>query len=239
MKTLVFNLKEGNAISSTTLSIQNVHRLDSFFVDVANYIDNEGGNILIEFNHPRNSLLNVTEVSPYILLFFDKNRELKEVSLSIKSGTGHYTIITQYKYVLFVRMPHDLELNQIESFHFKKNKEDVLCKKYKYLNYIPSPVRLDPNTYDLADDEEFCRPDGRMPLLIATQDGIFPADTFKGKKDYSKLVGLENQTVGFIGRGYLSNRECETIKVFELTPNTLNAIRSKIIPVDLSLWAKD
>lgn len=94
-------------------------------------------------------------------------------------------------------------------------------KKYKYLNYIPPPVGLERHRYDLVDDEAFCTPDGRMPLLMATQFGIFPNGIYKGKKNYGQLEGLENQTVGFIGRAYLSDRECKTIMAFDLTPNTL------------------
>lgn len=127
MKTLVLNLKEDSSITSTELPIQDIITLDSSFVDVDNYLDKGDVSTLFQFTHQQNSLLNVTEVSPYILLYFDESRELKGATLSIKSGSGNRTIITQYKYVLFVRMPHDLSLNDIHDFQIEKNKKDV-CK---------------------------------------------------------------------------------------------------------------
>ncbi|TYA55716.1 hypothetical protein [Formosa maritima] len=113
------------------------------------------------------------------------------------------------------------------------------AKKYKYLTHLPTPVYLEPHTYDLVDDKEFCIPDGRIPLLIATQYGIFPSNNYNEKKDYSQLQGLENQTVGFIGRAYLSSRECENIIEFFLNPDTLSKIRNKAITINLSLWSKE
>ena len=87
----------------------------------------------------------------------------------------------------------------------------LMSKKYKYLNYVPRPINLKSNNYDLVDDDEFCCVDDRIPLLIVTQFGIFPSVAYKGKRDYSQLKGLEYQTVGFIRRVYLSSREYEGI----------------------------
>jgi hypothetical protein len=114
-----------------------------------------------------------------------------------------------------------------------------VSKKYKYLNYVPAPVNLDQNLYDLVDDDEFLNHDKRIPLLIVTQYGIFPADTtFSDRKfrGYNQLMGLENQIIGFIGRGYLSNREREGIFELYLDTDTLNKIRSNVLSIDLSLW---
>lgn len=112
-------------------------------------------------------------------------------------------------------------------------------KKYKYLNYVPAPVNLKSNIYDLVNDEAFCRPDGRIPLLIVTQFGIFPSKgTYKGKKDYSQLRGLKNQTVGLIRRGYLSNREYDGIIELLLDSKSLKKIRNKVLIIDFALWNK-
>jgi len=99
-------------------------------------------------------------------------------------------------------------------------------KKYKYLNYVPVPVHLKSTMYDLVDDEVFCCPDGRIPILIVTQFGVFPSKgSYKGKKDYCQLRGLENQTVGFIRRAYLSDRETSGMTLLELDSKTLEKIR--------------
>lgn len=115
-------------------------------------------------------------------------------------------------------------------------------KKYKYLNYVPLPVNLDTNLYDLVDDEEFCQLDGRIPLLIATQHGIFPAPkTYrsKSKLNYRELEGLyKQQFIGFVGRGYLSNRERDGVFVLFIGSDTISRIRRNEICIDLSLWNK-
>jgi len=99
-------------------------------------------------------------------------------------------------------------------------------KKYKYLNYVPRPINLKSNNYDLVDDDEFCCVNDRIPLLIVTQFGIFPSKgCYKGKRDYSQLKGLEYQTVGFIRRAYLSDRESSGMTLLELDSKTLEKIR--------------
>jgi len=115
-------------------------------------------------------------------------------------------------------------------------------KKYKYLNYLPKPIHLLPEEYDLVDDEEFCQKDHRIPLLIATQFGIFPTNKTYGEKpvlNYAKLEGLENRTVGFIGRAYASNRERKGIfKIFS-DEEFINKLRTEKIQIDLRFWNKD
>jgi hypothetical protein len=110
-------------------------------------------------------------------------------------------------------------------------------RKYKYLCYVPAPVNLQKDQYDLVDDHEFCKPDGRIPLLLATQYGIFPSGNYTGKKNYRNLEGLENQRVGFIGRGYLSCREREGILVLLVDTCLLHQIRCEDFSIDLSFWA--
>ncbi len=108
---------------------------------------------------------------------------------------------------------------------------------FKYLNYIPKPINLKPDQYDLVDDDEFCNPDDRIPLFMVTQSGIFPFSyTFKGKRNYSQLVGFENQVVAFVGRAYLSYRERERIIAFKLDETTLMNIRNKKMELNLKMW---
>lgn len=109
-------------------------------------------------------------------------------------------------------------------------------KKYKYLNYIPVPVNLESNRYDLVNDEEFCKPDGRTPLLLVTQYGVFPNDNYIGRKDYNQLEGLENQNVAFLARAYLSNREYFNIIELFLSQDTLDQIRDTACMYNWNLW---
>lgn len=131
---------------------------------------------------------------------------------------------------------------QKEKDYWEKDNILKVSKKYKYLSYVPAPVNLDQSCYDLVDDEEFIKLDDRIPLLIVTQFGIFPTDgTYRDRKcrGYKQLKGLENQTVGFIGKGYLSHYEREGIFELYLDTDTVKKIRSKEIFIDLRLWYKN
>lgn len=57
------------------------------------------------------TLLNSTIVSDYILLFFDADLVFKGASYSIKSST----IQTQYKNILFLKLPHTLRLSLVNN----------------------------------------------------------------------------------------------------------------------------
>ncbi len=117
MKTVFVNLKVGKINSSQEVPINRIIKLDSSFVDMANYIHEDELGVLIQFEHNQTiALLNLTDVSPYVLLFFDDELYFKGASYSIKSGTGSFTIQTQYKNILFLRVPHNLKLNKIINY---------------------------------------------------------------------------------------------------------------------------
>ena len=119
MKTVFISLKEGEINSSQEVPINRIIRLDSSFVDMANYINEGELGVLIQFEHNQTTtILNLTDVSPYVLLFFDDELYFKGASYSIKSGTGSFTFQTQYKNILFLRVPHNLKLNKIINLKF-------------------------------------------------------------------------------------------------------------------------
>lgn len=109
-------------------------------------------------------------------------------------------------------------------------------KRYKYLNYVPPPLRISSKEYDLVDDAEFLARDGRIPLLIATQFGIFPLGSVFNKYPYDELLGLEEQTIGLIGKGYGSLRERPGIFEFYLDDFLYKLIRNQELFLDLRLW---
>tara|TARA_R110002012_G_scaffold265939_1_gene449414 strand:- start:15948 stop:16379 length:432 start_codon:yes stop_codon:yes gene_type:complete len=87
---------------------------DLSFIDVNNYICKNENIILIRINNTvRTSTIHLTNISPYAILSFDENLEFKGVSYSINGSKGDYSINTQYKTLLFLRLPLQLELDQI------------------------------------------------------------------------------------------------------------------------------
>lgn len=116
MKKAVINCKEGEINSAKKISIDQHLYLDTSFVDVAHYITNVERVVLLQFTHHQvTSTLNLTGISPYVLVFFNDKLEYKGASYSIKSGTGSFTISSPYKNILFLRMPHAINLNKIIS----------------------------------------------------------------------------------------------------------------------------
>jgi hypothetical protein len=113
MKTVFLKLKEGEKTSSKALLVNDIISLDESFIDMGNYLNKDTVGALIHFNSQQIIQLNLTKVSPYILLFFDDSLIFKGATHSIVSGTGSFSIQTEYKHILFVKIPHDLKLNTI------------------------------------------------------------------------------------------------------------------------------
>lgn len=85
--------------------------------------------------------------------------------------------------------------------------------------------------------------DGRIPVLVATQYGIFPnKDMFKtlnGQKnpDYWNLKGLEGQRVGFVGISYLRLlSERPGICEIDLDASFMQRFRAEKLFIDLKFW---
>src|SRR5680860_115234 len=123
MKTVFINSKEGNIIFSQKIFVNSIIKLDSSFVDMANHLNEEELGVLIQLEHNQSvAILNLTDVTPYVLLFFDDELYFKGVTGSNKCGTGSFTIQTQYKNILFIIIPHNLEFNKIINLSLKEHK---------------------------------------------------------------------------------------------------------------------
>ena len=122
MKTVFINLKEGEIIYFQKVSVNSIININSSFVDMSNHLNQDELGALVQFEHNQPiTILNLTDVTPYTLIFFDDELCFKGASCSVKSGTGSFTIQTQYKNILFVRMPHNLKLNQIISLRHEEH----------------------------------------------------------------------------------------------------------------------
>jgi len=117
MKTVFLNLKEGEKNFSKALLVNDIITLDASFIDMGNYLNKDTVGALIHFNSQQIIQLNLTKASPYILLFFDDSLLFKGATHSIGSGTGSFSIQTEYKHILFAKIPHGLKLNTIISLN--------------------------------------------------------------------------------------------------------------------------
>ena len=114
MKTVFINLKEGEIIYFQKVPVNCFININSSFVDMSNHLNQDELGALVQFEH--NQLitkLNLTDITPYTLIFFDDELCFKGASCSVKSGTGSFTIQTQYKNILIIRMPYEFDLNEL------------------------------------------------------------------------------------------------------------------------------
>jgi hypothetical protein len=113
MKTVFINLEEEGINYSKEVPINSIIKIDSSFVDMGNHLHEDDLGLLIHLEHYQTiTILNLTDVTSYVLLFFDGDLIFKGASYSLKSG-GSFTLQTQYKNILLVKLPLDFELNTI------------------------------------------------------------------------------------------------------------------------------
>lgn len=107
--------------------------------------------------------------------------------------------------------------------------------RYKFLKYCQQPNSIPPSIFDLVDARTFIKPDGRIPLVMLTEYGLYPAPSCflrQEKLSYSNLSLLMHQVVGFIGRQYYSS--CELIGIIEFFLD--DASCNQILKRRLEMW---
>jgi len=88
--------------------------VNTSFVDMQKYLkDDEEEVLLINESASKQTIINLTGITPYILLFFDDELKFKGASYSIQHTNGDFRITTAHKYYLFVRVPYDINLDQV------------------------------------------------------------------------------------------------------------------------------
>lgn len=104
------------------LAVKSMYTLESNFIDLNKYIkyDEEGFLIKIK-NDSLTSMINLTNVNPFVILFFEENSKFKGASYSLNNVKGSYHIQTQYKTILFMKHPNTLNLKNIEHLSFIEN----------------------------------------------------------------------------------------------------------------------
>ena len=93
--------------------LDSIAELNLDFIDIKCFTEGKKKALLFKLSHSKmNTQLILTGVTPYVLLYFDEFKVFKGASYSIKNA-GSFVIQTQYKTILFVRLPVDFEINSI------------------------------------------------------------------------------------------------------------------------------
>lgn len=118
-------------------------------------------------------------------------------------------------------------------------KNKIHSAKYKYLDFIPCPKFIDSRTFDLVDEETYLKEDGRMPLVLVTQFGVFPGQCVYGDKPEQNLVNLEvfkYKTIGLIGMIYMSGSEYRGIIPYYVDEKIIENLKDKPDYLNTELW---
>ncbi|MGO2103509.1 MAG: S-adenosylmethionine synthetase N-terminal domain-containing protein [Psychroflexus halocasei] len=111
--------------------------------------------------------------------------------------------------------------------------------KYKYLDFIPKPSHLDKSCYDLVGEDEFFQVDGRIPVVLITQHGVFPPKASYGdkpKRDMTCLEGLKDQIIALTGMVYLSGYEYKGLMTAYVDDELINSLKENNKSLNTSLW---
>lgn len=209
------------------LSLDIVHiRLNYNTIRVVDF-EEAGKHLFIEVSSEvGNTMLDFSNAGNYMAYCYNGAGHLDSQHIAFHNHKSSFIVVTKYKSILLWR--HD---NLISS--------KLKSKKFKYLDYIPKPVNLEKDSIDFVNDDEFIQKDERIPLLMLTQHGIFPAKMiYQGKPryDYRLLEGLKDRLVGFVGRGYLSSRERKGIIFKHTGPEFIKQITEDGKSINLGWW---
>ena len=223
---MIFFNKPKQPLSSDIVHI----RLNYNTIRVVDF-EETGKHLLIEVtNDVGNTMLDFSNAGNYMAYCYNGAGHLDSQHIAFHNHKSSFIVGTKYKSILLWR--HD---NSKSSE--LKNKTN---RRFKYLEYIPKPEYIEENTVDFVNDEEFIQKDERIPLVMLTQHGIFPAKLNYGKKpiyNYRLLEGLENRLVGFVGKAYLSGSEKKGIIFRTTNSEFIKQITQDEKSINLSLWS--
>ncbi len=80
--------------------------------------DNEEEILIVNENTSKNTLIDLTHITPYIILFFDDLLRYTGSTYSLQNGNAPFRITTPFKYYLFVRHPHEINLEEVRFISF-------------------------------------------------------------------------------------------------------------------------
>jgi len=110
-----------NEGSTQQIPVNGLLTIESAFINMDQYMAENDNEFLIRIkNKSRISVIDLSHISPYVLLFFDEELKFKGATYSINTTQGNYSIQTQFNYILFIRFPHNLSLDKLEGIKLSK-----------------------------------------------------------------------------------------------------------------------
>ena len=105
-----------NDETTVTLIADSLIETELAFLDMTSIINFKQKVLLLKIRHSKsNTIINLTHIVPYVLLFFNEKLEFCGASYSLNKEGASYMLQTEYKTILFVKHPNKLILSTINN----------------------------------------------------------------------------------------------------------------------------
>ena len=105
-----------NDETTVTIIADSLIETELAFLHMKSIINFKQKLLLLKIRHSKtNTIMNLTHVVPYVLLFFNEKFEFCGASYSLNKEGASYLLQTEYKTVLFVKHPNKLILSTINN----------------------------------------------------------------------------------------------------------------------------
>jgi len=105
-----------NDETTVTIIADSLIETELAFLDMKSIINFKQKVLLLKIWHSKtNTIINLTHIVPYVLLFFNEKFEFCGASYSLNKGGASYMLQTEYKTILFVKHPNKLIFNTINN----------------------------------------------------------------------------------------------------------------------------
>lgn len=100
--------------SKKILYLDKTIKIEKDFINLPDQFDNRDDAVLINIYHNQViSTLNLTGITPYIILFFDENLEFVGATIAKQNSPGSFCLKTEYKTLLFTKTDLKIQLKEL------------------------------------------------------------------------------------------------------------------------------
>ena len=120
MATITLNFKNKVNNYKTNFNAVNVIEFETSFINLKDYLKEDSEPTLIELKTQNVSHLNLSNVSPYVLIYFDDSKTFIGATHSVNTYQGDFSINCYNKYVLLMKIPYSINLSELHSLEINQ-----------------------------------------------------------------------------------------------------------------------
>lgn len=129
------------------IKIDRVLNYTTDFVNLSEQFNTKDKIVLLKIQHHKTiTILNLTGITPYMVLYFDEDLWFTGAAFAVQSTSGSFSINTEYKNILFCNIDLKIEVKNLLRFE-KENK--IIHHKDSYDYYLEYRQKL----FQISDEE--------------------------------------------------------------------------------------